>query len=159
MKHSVAHWIIAAAESGFLSRTDWRNWADAMILKVTPPNWLIEVSLSDSVDELVFALADRLRLERAAGLGVSISNLKLGFYWGLYLGHRCSLNELLTYCGLEADGGDTNLECEFFYRLLNELEAGRPPTDVEKELSGRLSDEWQNAQSGISLMSQTDCLE
>ena len=133
-----AHYLAAAAFSGFATVSDWRSWADREIEKTESPDyWVIALSLASTENDLLEPLSERMRAEELeCGHRIYIGNAKLGFiYWSFKLG-RMSFAEFLAKAGDEADGGTGDLDCETVYGILNRLE--------ERQASGISWDDLRN---------------
>lgn len=118
----VARYWIVAARSAYASAEQWKGWADAEIIKSeTPDNWLVDMSLANSVRELRQAVQPRLDVEQRND--AEDDDAALGYIWLRFEKGDISLAESLRFAGEEADSGAARIECESFYRLLNELEA------------------------------------
>jgi len=121
----IAHYLFAIAFSGFYKKTEWQKWADKHILREDKPKlWMINVSLARNIDELSKALSDLMITERSyAKKDPPFSDAVIGYYFLRYSSKDISINKLLQMSGEEADGGEgATIECEEFYRILNELE-------------------------------------
>ncbi|MCG7410904.1 hypothetical protein MH117_26330 [Paenibacillus sp. ACRRX] len=121
----IAHYLFAISFSGYYKKKDWQNWADQRILKQTSvENWLINISLANSIDMLSNALGDLLISERFKVKDrVSSSDAIIGYYYIMYLDGKFSLQDLLLNSGDEVDGGEgASVECEEFYAISNALE-------------------------------------
>ncbi|MFB5676360.1 hypothetical protein ACE3NQ_08160 [Paenibacillus terreus] len=121
----IAHYLFAISFSGYYKKKDWQNWADQRIVNQTSvENWLINISLANSIDMLSNALSDLLISERyeLKNLDPS-SDAIIGYFYLMYLDGKLSLQDLLLKSGDEADGGEgASVECEEFYAISNALE-------------------------------------
>lgn len=121
----IAHYLFAIAFSGYYQKKDWQNWADQRILKqASAEDWLIEISLANSIEMLSNALGDLLISERfKIKSQPPSSDAIIGYFYLMYLEGKLSLQELLLKSGDEADGGEgASIECEEFYAITNALE-------------------------------------
>ncbi|MFD3262326.1 hypothetical protein ACE3MQ_27400 [Paenibacillus lentus] len=121
----IAHYLFAISFSGYYKKKDWQNWADQRILKQTSvEDWLINISLANSIDMLSDALCDLLISERfEVKNDVPSSDAIIGYFYLMYLDGKLSLQDLLLKSGDEADGGEgASVECEEFYAISNALE-------------------------------------
>jgi hypothetical protein len=137
----IAHYLFAIAVSGYYQKNDWQNWADQRILKQTSAeDWLIEISLANSIEMLSDALSDLLISERFRIKNlVPSSDAIIGYFYLMYLEGKISLQELLLKSGDEADGGEgASVECEEFYAISSDIENDTnllEDTDFWKEIS------------------------
>lgn len=140
----IARYWIAAARSGRVKEADWQGWADELIATSdSPDNWLIEMSLAKSLDQLCRALEPRLRQEQLDE--TSDDDATLGHIWERYESGEISLAECLQKAGEEADSSSASLECETIYALLNELEASGDEAIVGQKAAKVFSDVRQTA--------------
>lgn len=137
----IAHYLFAIAFSGYYQKKDWQNWADQRILKQTSAeDWLIEISLANSIEMLSNALGDLLISERFEVKNrVPSSDAIIGYFYLMYLEGKISLQELLLKSGDEADGGEgASVECEEFYAISSDLEKDTillEDTDFQRKIS------------------------
>lgn len=120
----IAKCLFAAAFSGHYNKNDWQAWADERILKNNKvEDWIYNVSLANSIDNLSEALSDKLIDEEHKNPSWGLfSDAVIGYFYMEYLNGEMSLYELLTKSGSEADSGEATLECEEFYSILNEID-------------------------------------
>lgn len=121
-----AYWL-AAAESGFARREEWAGWADAWIAHTeNQPNWIIDLSLATSLDDLWRILTPQIDQEVQQGFDrIEISDAVLGYLWLRFERGDIDLRTCLELAGRHADAYDTSVECEAFFALLNNLEGGQ----------------------------------
>lgn len=121
---AIAHYLFAAAWSGFYKKTNWQSWADNQILKLSSvDNWIYDVSLANNLDGISRALSDKIIDENYKNSNLElISDAVIGYYYMSYLENKITVYELLDKSGKEADGGESTIECEEFYSMLNDLE-------------------------------------
>ncbi|MNJ37021.1 hypothetical protein D3C77_318260 [compost metagenome] len=137
----IAHYLFAISFSGYYQKKDWQNWADQRILKQTSAeDWLINVSLANSIEMLSNALGDLLISERFEMKNrVPSSDAIIGYFYLMYLEGKLSLQELLLKSGDEADGGEgASVGCEEFYAISSDLEKDPyliEDTDFQKKIS------------------------
>ncbi len=115
-----AHYWAAAAKVDFATPIDWRNWADRKIEQnETVDYWIIEMSLSSTVAELLSAIDEQLS---AVG-HILDGDAMLGFlFWNYKLG-RITFRDFLEKAGWIADCSNaTKVGPEGPNRVLNELE-------------------------------------
>ncbi len=131
MKSTVAlHWL-TAARAEFVKPSDWRAWADKLIVSLpTPPFWLIGMSLAMNVAELRKAFEDVLdTLDPVSP--TTVDNVVLGYIWWRFERDELGLHDCLRLAGEAADSGVSNISCEKLFEFLNRLEAGN---QNEKEI-------------------------
>lgn len=137
----IAHYLFNISFSGYYQKQDWQSWADQRLLKQPlAEEWLINVSLADSIETLSSALGDLLISERfAAKNRVPSSDAVIGYFYLMYLEEKMSLQELLLKSGDEADGGEgASAECEEFYEISSDLEQDVflvEDTDFQRKIS------------------------
>lgn len=137
----IAHYLFSISFSGYYKKKDWQDWADQRILKQTSvEEWLINISLANSVDMLSNALCDLLISEKfEVENQVPSSDAIIGYFYLMYLEGKLSFQELLLKSGDEADGGEgASVECEVFYAISNALEKNiflMEGTDLQKKIS------------------------
>ena len=121
----IAHYLFAVSYSGYYQKKDWQNWADQRIMKqILVEDWLISISLSNSIEILSDALSDLLISERADMENkITSSDAIIGYFYLMYLEGKLSIYELLLNSGDEADGGEgASIECEEWYALSTNLD-------------------------------------
>jgi hypothetical protein len=120
----IAHYLLAAVVSEFMQPDDWKGWADRIISRMdSPPAWVIDIALANSIDEFIEYISDKLRDEELAEGGlISIGDAVIGFYYLRYEKGDLSFEEFLKKSGEEADSGSSDFDCEEIYSILNEYE-------------------------------------
>jgi hypothetical protein len=119
----IAHYLIAAALSNFMNAEKWQKWADKRIDSTDKPEaWLCDVSLANDIDSLRNAIEPKLEIEKKLLKVTLISDAIIGYYYKMYEIGRITIEELLRMAGAEADGGQSELECEDIYSVLNIFE-------------------------------------
>ncbi len=130
----VANYWIAAARSGRLGPVDWKNWADSKISESdVPENWLIDMSLANSLDDLRRALQPKLETESISD--ESVDDAVLGHIWHRYESGDISLSECLKRAAEDSDSSSASIECEELYALLNDLESLADENRVRSDAS------------------------
>lgn len=118
------YWL-AAARSGFASSEQWKSWADRRIEEADiPDEWLIDVSLAKDLETLTHIITSRFGNEEEEASKARTVDTVLGYLWLRYERGDYDLAECLRKAGEYADNWDTSIECEVFYALLSDLEAG-----------------------------------
>lgn len=130
-----SYWL-AAAESGFAQRQHWAAWADTCIAQAdSSPDWILDLSLATSLDDLWRLLAQQIDQEIRKGFDRSeIHEAVLGYLWLRFERGDFDLRTCLELAARHADAYETSLECEVFFSLLNQLEAGRDVEDAADAL-------------------------
>lgn len=153
----IARFWIAAARSGRVKEADWQSWADELIARSdSPDNWLIEMSLAKSLEELWRALEPRLRYEEPDV--ATDDDAVLGHIWQRYESGEIPLTECLRKAGEEADSSSASIECETIYALLDELEMAGDETIVRQKAAKLFSDVQETArEQWTALFSGGNC--
>lgn len=137
----IAHYLFAISFSGYYKKKDWQNWADQRILKQkTVEDWLISISLANSIEMLSNALGELLISERFQVKNrTPSSDAIIGYFYLMYLEGKLSIKDLLLKSGDEADGGEgASVDCEVFYAISNSLEKDilvKDDVDFQKKIS------------------------
>ena len=122
----IAHYLLAAALSNFMSIQKCQEWADLRIDRADQPeDWLLDVSISRNISTLRDAIEPRFEKEKQSLSNSLISDVIIGYYYIMYEDGKITIPELLKMAGAEADGGQSELECEDIYAVLNLLEGER----------------------------------
>ena len=81
----IAHYLLAATLSGFMSIEDCQLWADKrMESREKVEHWILDVSLAKSIEELRKALTPKLEREQRSTFCPPVSDSVIGFYYFLY---------------------------------------------------------------------------
>ena len=145
----VAHYLLEIAQSHFWKPKDWQAWADNLIMKSSNPDfWLIQVSTAKNIDELWVALGEKYSDERFQyGAAIGLSEAIIGYFYLELESDRISLQEFLRLAGEEADAGETEVSCELFYSILNEVETlldkGFTIAQVKEEILAKVKNSIQ----------------
>ena len=137
----IAHYLVAAARSGFMKPDGWKRWADQRIARESSPeDWLLDVALANELDALRNAVDPRFQEElRLCDLNSAIGDAVIGYYFHQYRLGTMDLQSCLKLVGQEADSGNCELECEEAYGLLNRLDAA-PSASSGTEIQVAASD-------------------
>src|SRR4051812_15730490 len=125
MEPPYAYFWTEAVWAGYATAADWQNWADRVIRAMPePPEWVLEMCVAKSADELLEALCGRAQREIGSGtLTQRAAEVRAGYYWLRFRRGDMTLWECLKECGDWADGSSQQIHCEYFYDPLNRLEA------------------------------------
>lgn len=116
----IAHYLLAAALSKFMSSEKWQQWADQRIERCDNPEpWLIDLSMAKNIDEMRDAIGPKFEQEKKYSNLPLISDVIIGYYYLTYKHGYLTTKEFLKIAGAEADGGMSELECEDIYSMLN----------------------------------------
>ena len=163
IKPIIARYWIIAAKSEFVKASDWRSWADKVILSTEkPPIWIISMSLALNLEDLHKALEDILYTLKGAGLDAT-DDAVIGYLWLRFERHEFDLAECLNLIGRYADAYNASIECEVAYAFLNELEAKKKSAlIIKKEAAQRFSpmrllarQQWDEIQLTVSKLDST----
>ena len=121
-----SYWL-AAAESGYAAQMEWSSWADRQIeILPIPSDWIIDLSLARTSEELWSKLAAQIENEEQHGFnGRKMHDAIIGYLWLRFERGDLSLASTLRCAGEHADNYDTSVDCESFYCLLSQSEEGQ----------------------------------
>ena len=157
MKSIIALYWLTAARAGFAKPSDWRAWADKLIVSLpTSPLWVISMSLAMNLAELRKALEDALDALKDVAPAL-VDDALIGYLWLRFERHEINLRDCLKMIGEAADAGSSSISCEAAFALLNDLENNKQNqenvTVRAKELLSpfrRLAEEqWMEVQSCV----------
>ena len=134
-------WIYAAAlTSGYLSLSDLIAWSKLRALRFqSPPRWLLDLCSSKTQNEALGTILEVCdQCKEAIGqpwpTHSAHDDLHLGFMYLRFERGDLTLAELLRMSGQYADSSGCDIECEVFYRMLNEIDGGGPTISSDKPL-------------------------
>jgi hypothetical protein len=138
--------LAAALDSEYIGLTDVVAWADRQVLRLeSPPSWLLDLSLARTKEDacgLLLLAWDRHR----ESVGTTRpgyeehDNLYLGFLYLRFERDDLSMAELLNLAGQYADASGSDVPCESFYLLLNEIDGGGPTLPSCQPLHERVNE-------------------
>lgn len=136
--------LAAALQAGYLLLAAVERWADEHILRLDqPPGWLLDLSLTKSVDDAVGLLGRGWSESGTAAGGAGQSaRLYLGFLYLLWERGGLPLAELLNRAGQHADTTECGVDCSAFYLLLNEIDGGGPTIPSSRPLADRVAERF-----------------
>lgn len=135
----VARSLYALAYCGIYKYQDWQKWADKLILDNPELDlWIYDVSMAHDFTALSEAIGERMEQENWSEYpSCTITELILGGYYYMYKSNNITLYELLEQSGGVSDGGDISKDCEYFYKLMNEID-NQPAMEKSYELRKEL---------------------
>ena len=137
----------AALETGYLPLPVVERWADAQILRLDrPPGWLLDLSLTGSVEAAAGLLRRGWSESPAAAGGDAVwrmaARLHLGFLYLQYERGDLPMAELLNRAGQYSDRTECGVDCSAFFVLLNEIDGGGPTIPSSRPLADRVAEEF-----------------
>ncbi|MDB6076770.1 MAG: hypothetical protein JWO82_517 [Akkermansiaceae bacterium] len=122
----IAQLLYSAIESGYMTAPQWRDWADRILERHENfPTWIIELSLTSSVEAAQAALLPGMTIEIIPNAEwICSDDLTIGFLQKMKEEGRISRLEMLYKAGLASDGGYSDLSPEEIYHVLNCEERG-----------------------------------
>src|SRR6267142_3079817 len=141
---SFAHELALAVDAGCLTYRDYIPWADSLIARFDrPPVWVCELSTIKYRPDALRVIRNFAASEPFEKFDTSIEEY-LGFLWIRYERGELSWATYLKEAGEYADRSNTDIDCEYFYSMLNELEEAEFSASLEdsqnKAVSRRLAD-------------------
>ncbi|MBT6494337.1 MAG: hypothetical protein HOL01_07250 [Planctomycetaceae bacterium] len=140
--------IATMIDAGLISYRHYFLWADELIADLSdPPVWLLEIA---TIKYLADASAAIKRFVFADSLAPTESSENLDNMYVASLFHRFQIGAIswasfLEYSGGYTDAANATVDCEFFYYMLNELEASEYDPNVEydqvQEVTAELASE------------------
>jgi hypothetical protein len=134
-------WTVAL-ESGYVCSSVWSDWADTHILDLeSPPLWLLELSLAQTVEDALFVLHHYgcSQLPQIIWNRIDYAGLYLGFLYLRFKSGELKLEDLLWQAGDRADRSRYDIDCSEFYVLLNEIDGGGPIVPSSQPLEERVT--------------------
>jgi len=133
----IAHYLLATVKVKCFNFDQIISWADQCIAYQDKPQyWLINLSLSKNMDEVMLALEDKLYSEQSVNGGfISIGNMQMSLLFYMHVSGLLPLTDVLEQAGLLSEGGFTDLEPDEIYKVLNLAETGELSTLPEEWIS------------------------
>jgi hypothetical protein len=139
LDESLLIWKVAL-ESGYIRSSVWVDWADNKIIELdSPPFWLIEMSVVDTVEKATLLLWKYSRqIQQATWNRIECDELYLGFLYLRFERGDLMLEDLLMLAGKFADRGNYKIDCSIFFLLFYEVDSGSSQINILKERIGEL---------------------
>jgi hypothetical protein len=139
LDESLLIWKVAL-ESGYIRSSVWVDWADNKIIELdSPPFWLIEMSVVDTVEKATLLLWKYSRqIQQATWNRIECDELYLGFLYLRFERGDLKLGELLMLAGEFADRINYKIDCSVFFLLFHEIDSGNLTSTILKEQVGEL---------------------
>ena len=150
MQIPLATYWMAAAESGYAKPSDWRSWADQIILVMPhPPIWIIDMAVAEDVDGLAKALNDRRFVEGLAegrsreASETEFEEIVVGYFWLRFRKNEIALSECLWLAAWRSDAYQLDFSWDELLELRSLLQDGSPSAPIElhvKQILGNLGE-------------------
>jgi hypothetical protein len=139
LDESLLIWKVAL-ESGYIRSSVWVDWADNQILELdSPPFWVLEMSLIDTVEKATLLLCNYSRkIQQDTWNRIECANLYLGFLYLRFERGDLKLEDLLIQAGKFADRRNCKIDCSVFFLLFHEIDSGNYQITVLQKQVGEL---------------------
>ncbi|PSB57532.1 hypothetical protein [Chamaesiphon polymorphus] len=134
LDESLLIWTVAL-ESGYIRSSVWVDWAEKQILELdSPPFWLLEVSLANTVEQASILVRKHIKqTHQATWNSIDYNDLYIGFLYLQFERGDLKLAELLMLAGKFADGKNYKIDCSKFFSLFDEIDNSDPIIPSLKE--------------------------
>jgi len=130
-----AHALALAIEARCVTFRDYIPWADAQIARVDhPPIWICNLSTTKYLPDALRVIREFVHSEPFEDVSGTATDY-LGFLWIRYGRRELSWATFLNESGAYCDGSNAEIDCEYFYGMLNELEEAEFCSEVEARQS------------------------
>ncbi len=138
-----ANYLYALAYSDVYSDREWKKWADQLLTDAefdADTEWVFDVAFAHDIETLFQVISERKNFEKyGSSERYPLTEIIQGFYYLQYISKTITLYELLEKSGDVADAGsDSEIPCEFFYNLLNQIDADSNIVNTETFSNGIL---------------------
>jgi hypothetical protein len=139
LDESLLIWKVAL-ESGYIRSSIWIDWADNQIIELdSPPFWLLEISLIDTIEKATLLLWKQSRqIHQATWNQIECAELYLGFLYLRFERGDLMLEDLLMQAGKFADRINYKIDCSVFFSLFHEIDSGNYKVTILKARVGKL---------------------